>query len=120
MFNPEFYPTPADVIELMLKGQEIENKIFLEPSAGKGDIVDYLTEYGAKSILTCEINEDLQTILKTKSTFLNADFLTVKSEQISHIDFIVMNPPFSNADKHILHAYEIAPRGCTHAMCSKC
>ena len=112
MFNPEFYPTPADVIELMLKGQEIENKIFLEPSAGKGDIVDYLTEYGAKSILTCEINEDLQTILKTKSTFLNADFLTVKSEQISHIDFIVMNPPFSNADKHILHAYEIAPRGC--------
>ena len=40
---------------------------------------------------------------------MNADFLTVKSEQISHIDFIVMNPPFSNADKHILHAYEIAP-----------
>jgi len=112
MFNPEFYPTPAEVIEIMLQGEEIENKIFLEPSAGKGDIVDYLTEYGAKSILTCEINEDLQTILKTKSTFLNADFLTVKSEQISHIDFIVMNPPFSNADKHILHAYEIAPRGC--------
>ena len=23
-----------------------------------------------------------------------------------------VNPPFSNADKHILHAYEIAPRGC--------
>ena len=23
-----------------------------------------------------------------------------------------MNPPFSNADKHILHTYEIAPRGC--------
>ena len=63
MFNPEFYPTPADVIELMLQGQEIENKIFLEPSAGKGDIVDYLREYGAKSILTCEINTDLQHML---------------------------------------------------------
>ena len=112
MFNPEFYPTPAEVIEIMLQGEEIENKTILEPSAGKGDIVDYLNEYAAKSVLTCEINEDLQTILKTKSTFLNADFLTVKSEQISHIDFIVMNPPFSNADKHILHAYEIAPRGC--------
>ncbi len=112
MFNPEFYPTPADVIELMLQGQEIENKIFLEPSAGKGDIVDYLREYGAKSILTCEINTDLQHILKSKSNLLADDFLKVKSDQISHIDFIVMNPPFSNADKHILHAYEIAPRGC--------
>ena len=82
MFNPEFYPTPAEVIEIMLQGEEIENKTILEPSAGKGDIVDYLNEYAAKSVLTCEINEDLQTILKTKSTFLNADFLTVKSEQI--------------------------------------
>lgn len=112
MFNSEFYPTPPAVIETMLQGQEIENKIFLEPSAGKGDIVDYLREYGAKSILTCEINADLQHILKSKSNLLADDFLKVKSDQISHIDFIVMNPPFSNADKHILHAYEIAPRGC--------
>ena len=112
MFNPEFYPTPAEVIEIMLQGEEIENKTILEPSAGKGDIVDYLNEYAAKSVLTCEINEDLQTILKTKSTFLNADFLTVKSDQVSHIDLIVMNPPFSNAEKHILHALEIAPKGC--------
>ena len=26
MFNPEFYPTPAEVIEIMLQGEEIENK----------------------------------------------------------------------------------------------
>jgi hypothetical protein len=25
---------------------------------------------------------------------------------------IIMNPPFSNADKHIIHAWEIAPEGC--------
>ena len=24
MFNPEFYPTPAEVIEIMLQGEEIE------------------------------------------------------------------------------------------------
>jgi len=112
MFNSEFYPTPPAVIETMLQGETIENKTILEPSAGKGDIVDYLNEYGAKSVLTCEINTDLQKILKSKSTFLADDFLTVKSDQVSHIDLIVMNPPFSNAEKHILHALEIAPRGC--------
>lgn len=112
MFNSEFYPTPPAVIETMLQGETIENKTILEPSAGKGDIVDYLNEYGAKNVLTCEINADLQTILKTKSTFLTDDFLNLKSEQISHIDLIVMNPPFSNAEKHILHALEVAPRGC--------
>lgn len=112
MFNSEFYPTPPAVIETMLQGETIENKTILEPSAGKGDIVDYLNEYAAKSVLTCEINTDLQKILKSKSTFLADDFLTVKSDQVSHIDLIVMNPPFSNAEKHILHALEIAPRGC--------
>ena len=45
MFNSEFYPTPAEVIEIMLQGETIENKTILEPSAGKGDIVDYLNEY---------------------------------------------------------------------------
>ena len=35
MFNPEFYPTPAEVIEIMLQGEEIENKTILEPSAEK-------------------------------------------------------------------------------------
>ena len=39
MFNQEFYPTPAEVIEIMLQGETIENKAILEPSAGKRDIV---------------------------------------------------------------------------------
>jgi len=112
MFNPEFYPTPAEVIQIMLQGETIENKTILEPSAGKGDIVDYLNDNGAKTVLTCETNVDLSTILKSKSNFLTDDFLQLTSDKISHIDLIVMNPPFSNADKHILHAYEIAPKGC--------
>ena len=41
MFNNiELYPTPDNVIEKMLNGESIEDKIILEPSAGKGDIVD--------------------------------------------------------------------------------
>ncbi len=118
MFNKEFYPTPENIIELMMEGQQIEGKTILEPSAGKGNIVDYLTLHGAQ-VLACEINEDLSKILQTKCKVIGKDFLQLESHVISHIDCIVMNPPFSNADEHILHAYSISPRGCTIiALCN--
>lgn len=112
MFNPDFYPTPKEVIFQMLEGVTIENKIILEPSAGKGDIIDYLNDNGAKEVLFCEINEDLQKISQHKAKFMTSDFLILDSSQISHIDLIVMNPPFSADEKHILHAFNIAPAGC--------
>jgi len=112
MFNPDFYPTPEDVIYQMLEGIEIENKTILEPSAGKGNIIDYLTLYGAKEVLFCESNEDLAHISSQKARFLESDFLNLESSTISHIDLIVMNPPFSADEKHITHAFAIAPAGC--------
>lgn len=110
MFNKEFYPTPISVLDSM----QIDciNKIVLEPSAGKGDIVDYLYHNGASEVLAIEINEDLRKIVSSKCNLIGNDFFTCKAEHISHINLIVMNPPFSNADEHILHAFEIAPEGC--------
>ncbi|MDH6381215.1 hypothetical protein M2451_002544 [Dysgonomonas sp. PFB1-18] len=113
MFNKDFFPTPTGVIEQMLMNVEVFDKIFLEPSAGKGNIVDYLNENGAKEVLTCEINKDLAKIVASKSKYITADFLSLRSEQISHVDIIIMNPPFSDEERHILHAWEIAPAGCT-------
>ena len=110
MFHNEFYPTPKDVLYMMQL--DCKDKIILEPHAGKGNIVDFCKENGAKEVLTYEINKDLQEIVKRKSTLLGSDFFECKPEQISHIDAIYMNPPFSNADRHILHAWEIAPEGC--------
>ncbi len=112
MFNPDFYPTPKEVIFQMLEGITISDKIILEPSSGKGDIIDYLNDNGAKEVLFCEINEDLQKISQHKGKFLIDDFLKLESSQISHIDLIVMNPPFSADEKHISHAFSIAPAGC--------
>jgi len=111
MFNQEFFPTPPHVIELMCEGLTLEGKTILEPSAGKGDIVNHLNLCGAH-VLTCEKNEDLQEILKSKSTLIEGDFFKVTPDKISHIHAIIMNPPFSNADDHILHAFNIAPPGC--------
>lgn len=112
MFGKDFYPTPKSVIEMMVGAVDVCNKIVLEPSAGKGNIVDYLKTNGAKDILTCEIEPNLAKIVSQKSRFINSDFFDVKREDVSHIDLIIMNPPFSQDDKHILHAWEIAPPGC--------
>ena len=53
MFNTNFFPTPKEVIERMLLGVDVYNKVILEPSAGKGDIVDFLQENGAKEVIAC-------------------------------------------------------------------
>ena len=112
MFNKDFYPTPKEVIEQMMFGIDIANNVFLEPSAGKGNIVDYLNEHSAKEVLTCEINPDLAKIAGSKGRLIANDFLTVQKENISHINTIVMNPPFSADEDHILHAWSVAPDGC--------
>ena len=112
LFNRDFYPTPHEVIEQMLSLSDIRGKIILEPSAGSGNIVDFLQKNGAKKVIACEINTKLQAIIAGKCDLIASDFLTVTPDMISHIDMIVMNPPFSQSLKHILHAYEIAPEGC--------
>lgn len=111
MFDSEFYPTPRNVIDMMLSMEEISGKRILEPSAGKGDIVDYLNDNHAV-VYACERHPELATIVQSKATFLKHDFFELKSNEVSHIEMIVINPPFSNADKHILHAWTIAPDGC--------
>ena len=112
IFNRDFYPTPPQVIDEMLKMSDVGGKIVLEPSAGTGNIVDWLNSHGAQRVLTCEINDKFRQILARKSEVIGSDFLQLRPEQISHIGMIVMNPPFSTIRKHILHAWEIAPSGC--------
>lgn len=123
--NPDFYPTPKQLIEQMLNEVDVHGKVVLEPSAGKGNIVNALLDAGAREVLACENDTNLLWTLQLEQPldgrfrFLKNDFLEVKSEEISHINAIVMNPPFSSAAKHILHAWNIAPEGCTIvALCN--
>lgn len=111
--NADFYPTPEEVINTMMLGEDILGKTTLEPSAGSGNIVKWLKRNGAGEVIACEKDKHLQKLLAGECNLLAEDFLSVTAEQISHIDYIVMNPPFSDGAKHILHAYEIAPVGCT-------
>lgn len=117
MFNNDFYPTPTSLIELMLKPyrhKELDSKLhILEPSAGKGDIIDYIRGlYGGKrhEIYAIEKEVDLQAILRTKECrFLHSDFLNYHGH--TYINFVVMNPPFSNGDEHLLKAWNVLEEG---------
>ncbi len=108
----DFFPTPEKVAYQMINGYDVSGKTVLEPSAGKCDLVNILQKEGAE-VIACEINDDLRKIVQSKCTVIAPDFLTVRAEQISHVQFIFMNPPFSKDEKHVLHAWEIAPAGCT-------
>lgn len=109
--NPDLYPTPSDVIDRMLEGIQLEGKTVLEPHAGTGNLVKALQSLGA-DVIACEISPQLVKIVQDHCPIIGRDFLELTSDKISHIDLIVMNPPFSQGAAHILHAYKIAPDGC--------
>lgn len=111
--NADFYPTPTDVINTMMLGEDILGKTILEPSAGSGNIVSWLKDNGAGDVIACEKDKTLQKLLAGKCELISDDFLSVTSDQVSHVDYIVMNPPFSDGTRHIKHAFDIAPAGCT-------
>ena len=121
MFNKNFYPTPKVIVEKMINSSSViknlnRNIVILEPSAGKGDIVDTLVEHFENSyrnkpnIHTIEIEPDLQGILRSKNyKVIASDFLKFSTNTL--YDLIIMNPPFDNGAKHFLKAYEILKNG---------
>ena len=113
-----FYPTSENLIKKMTeKIVRISNISILEPSAGRGDIVDYIEKNRYKIVgyydhekkidIDCiEKNENLQKILTGKNFRLIAeDFL--KFDTYKSYDLIIMNPPFENGDKHLLKAISL-------------
>lgn len=94
-------------------GYKLSGKTILEPSAGKGDILDFLQkEAGARpnKLYACELNQELQFILQEKNyKLINDDFLNYQGDYC--FDLIIGNPPFSNGDEHLLKAWEILEEG---------
>lgn len=122
MFDEEFYPTPEPVIARMLepwldqdgKYNALRDMKILDPSAGSGAILKHIMErhaYAYPELHAVEINPTCRTLLEAiKGVRLeHDDFLKYTPE--TSFDLIVMNPPFSNGAKHVLHAWEIMERG---------
>ena len=121
----EFYPTPENVVLKMLEGLDFSKvDSVLEPSAGKGNIADvvakkiesrsyYVTEKQARSYLDCiEIDENLRHILSDKGyRVVHDDFLTFHTQK--RYSLIIMNPPFSRGDEHLMKALDLVKDGGT-------
>ncbi|MGF9891254.1 DUF4942 domain-containing protein [Priestia megaterium] len=128
--NPNFYPTPEELLEKMIKDIDLSKiKRVLEPSAGKGNIIDFLVKKYAEMVSSSrflssksrldidaiEIDDNLQHLLRGKSqkenTFklVHNDFLTYTTNK--PYDLIIMNPPFDKADAHLLRAIELLEEG---------
>ena len=112
-----FFPTPQSLIEKMLEDYKDKPlpKNILEPSAGKGDIIEYINQRTSNdnshpNIYCYELVPELQEILKRKKCqLLGSDFL--KHNAQINFDLIIMNPPFDMGVNHLLHAWDILKKG---------
>ena len=120
MFGEEFFPTPPALARRMLKGVHFQYEdAILEPSAGKGDLIEAIKDhYGKqrysrdslKDIDAVEIEPNLQAILKEqKIRVVHNDFLTFST--LKKYDYIIMNPPFSVGAEHLTKALEFLKPG---------
>lgn len=110
----QFYPTPEELAQRISK--KIKNRkdkaylSVLEPSAGKGDLLKALKGHNIGLIECCEIDKDLQAILKSKYYMVvGEDFLEFNT--YTQYDLILMNPPFDKGDRHLLKAIEMQKNG---------
>ncbi|GAI75096.1 unnamed protein product, partial [marine sediment metagenome] len=124
MIGEQFYPTPKKVIEKMLLpyktekaetghhyrtvNYKLENLHILDPSAGKGDILDFMKDqyhYNNINLYAIEIDSELQYTLQGKSyQVIGTDFLKYSGDL--YFDMIIMNPPFDHGADHLLKALD--------------
>jgi hypothetical protein len=120
--NRDFYPTPEPLVEKMLEGVNFDTvSSVLEPSAGKGDLVEGFTtifqrktysRWGGRDLDTdcIELQPELQMILKGKGyRVVHNDFLTYHTYK--KYDLIISNPPFSQGAKHLLKMLDMQESG---------
>lgn len=110
--STDFYPTPQALISRMLDDIPYRSmQYFLEPSAGKGNILDYLrimtkSNHPDAEFDCIEIDEELQHILRGKEYRVIADdFLQFHTHK--RYDLIIANFPFSSGSKHLDQALNL-------------
>ncbi|USI66560.1 MULTISPECIES: class I SAM-dependent methyltransferase [Lactococcus] len=117
----EYYPTPKELVSKMVDGIDFAKcATILEPSAGTGHIVDVIKnkmeQRRYQADIDCiEVDPELRSILKDKNfRVIHDDFLTFHT--FKEYDLIVMNPPFSNGEQHLLKALKLQKSG-GHIIC---
>lgn len=117
----DFFQTPPDLTERMIKWAVKPGDRVLEPSAGHGRIVAAALAHGAPRRIVCvekspervaALGAKFPTVKVVESCFLAVDPVSesgLSRERVTlrvFFDSVVMNPPFSQGQEcaHILHA----------------
>lgn len=124
-FGHQFYPTPKNLAGKMMKGIRFQRgQSILEPSAGKGDLIDAMIDRpkedingyrhdnsaGLNDIDAVEVDPNLRHILKGKGIrVVHDDFLTF--DTFKRYDLIFMNPPFDRGAEHLEKALSLLKPG---------
>ena len=123
--DKQFYPTPKSLLKLIENDFKEQLKCFqdelkydirvLEPTAGKGNIALHLRDYWGRysydhtprcKVDCIEIDKTLQATLKGLNfPVVCDDFLYFNT--FTKYDLIFMNPPFANAEDHLMKAIKI-------------
>ena len=126
----DFYTTPPILAGKMLGKIKDWDYIqtVLEPSAGKGDLIDaFITmmrrrtrhmgsEPSPEMIDAVEIDSNLACILKGKGIrVVSDDFLTYQPEKV--YDLVLANFPFSEGAEHLLHAIQLQKKTGGQIIC---
>lgn len=112
---PGFFPTPVSLVKKLIEQTGVSpGDTVLEPSAGKGDIIDELkSQLGNRvSVDAIEINHSLREILTEKGyKLIGLDFL--ETPPTPKYDCVLMNPPFENGKDidHFFHALKFLAPG---------
>src|SRR5699024_1427385 len=118
--NKDFYPTPRHLFNQLVGGLRGFYGRILEPSAGKGDMINHIEGLAGLSRVESQIDaiekdERLSSILVQDGVnVVWDDFLT--NHTYKKYDHIIMNPPFSDGVDHALKAIEIAESQIGHCM----
>ncbi len=113
----QFYPTPRSLLEKVMQDVDWnEVSTVLEPEAGNGDIVDFIMEQCSKHYRR-NIDVDCIEIDETRrSTLIGKDYRVVHDDFLTYRTFkqysmIVMNPPFTEGEKHLRKALDMQRYG---------
>lgn len=111
MENDQYYPTPDWLGKEMWKRFKEPLRRVLEPSAGEGALLKVVAQRifpGSMKVDAIEIDPSRHAALKDadrRISIVGHDFLEFKVGAIySHV---IMNPPFAQGAKHVLHAWDI-------------
>lgn len=109
----QFFATPPKLVLEMIKVADLNSPgmLVLEPSAGRGAIVDQIVEAGADVVMYELMPENVQYLRDKGYKVIDRDFLSATSMAV--YDRVIMNPPFAkSADvKHVSHALTMVKPG---------